>query len=52
MRASLLLLESVVVTIGVLFGGRDLMVDISKPDRTPIAIVLGIGVADKSNWCG
>ena len=43
------MLGSVVVTIGVLLGGRDLIVDMSNPDKTPIAIVLGIGVADKSS---
>ena len=41
--------RQVVVTIGVRFGGKDLIVDISKPDKTPMAIVLGIGVADNSN---
>ena len=48
-RASLLLLGSVVVTIGILFGGKDLIVDMSKPERTLIAIVLGIGVAESNN---
>ena len=47
MRAPLLLLGSVEVTIGFLFGGSDLIVETSNPDNTPIAIVLGIGVADK-----
>ena len=49
-RASRLLLLNNVVTIGFLFGGNDLMVDTSNPDKTLIAIVLGIGVADKSSW--
>ena len=48
--ASRLLLLNNVVTIGFLFGGNDLMVDTSNPDKTLIAIVLGIGVADKSSW--
>ena len=48
--ASRLLLLNNVVTIGFLFGGNDLMVDTSNPDKTLIAIVLGIGVADKRSW--